>query len=125
MVCQTLPKPKLPIVDFTKENRNSGSWLLACKDARDSLEEFGCFIAIYDKISLELSNEVFLSLKELFDLPLETKIQNTSHLPYCGYIGQIPVIPYYEGLDVENGTSLDPIQSFTNLMWPCGNDHFW
>ncbi|KAM7508813.1 hypothetical protein LguiA_019266 [Lonicera macranthoides] len=124
MVCQTLPK--LPIVDFTKENWKPGSssWLLACKDVRQGLEELGCFVAIYDNVSLELDNEVLLSLKELFDLPLETKMQNSSHLPFCGYIGQIPVIPYYEGLDVENGTSLEPIQSFTNLMWPNGNDHF-
>ncbi|KAL6334385.1 hypothetical protein AAG906_014787 [Vitis piasezkii] len=42
---------KIPVVDFSKENLNPGSssWSATCKDVLLALEEFGCFIAVYDK----------------------------------------------------------------------------
>ncbi|KAM7508814.1 hypothetical protein LguiA_019267 [Lonicera macranthoides] len=120
--------PKIPIIDFTKENMDqegSSSWILACKEVRQALEDFGCFVVIYDKVSQELSNEVFLSLKELFDLPMETKTQYTGDMPVHGYLGKIPRLPHFESMGIENGTKLEVIQDLTNLMWPNGNEHFW
>ncbi|XP_059644765.1 probable 2-oxoglutarate-dependent dioxygenase AOP1 [Cornus florida] len=117
---------KLPIIDFTKENLKPGtsSWLTARHAVTHALEEYGCFIAIYDKISSELHDAVFRSLEQLFDLPTATKVQNKSSKPLYGYVGQIPIIPLYESLGIDYPNTPQGIQSFTNVMWPHGNDAF-
>ncbi|KAA8515883.1 hypothetical protein F0562_019062 [Nyssa sinensis] len=117
---------KFPIVDFSSENLKPGtsSWIAASNDVRHALEEYGCFVAVYNKVSLELGDAIFGALKELFDLPTETKVQKTSDKPYFDYVGKDPNIPLYEGLGIDNAASLEGTQSFTNVMWPHGNDHF-
>ncbi|KAA8541854.1 hypothetical protein F0562_023006 [Nyssa sinensis] len=121
------PTPhKLPIIDFTKEKLEPGSesWLKACKDATLALEEYGCFVAEYDKVPLALHDAVFKSLEELFDLPTATKIQNKSSKPLYGYVGQIPIVPLYESLGIDYANTHVGLQSFTKVMWPNGNDCF-
>lgn len=118
---------KLPVLDFTKETLKPGTscWLKACTDVRQALEEYGCFTVEYKKLSPELRNKVFDSMKELFDLPTETKMKNKYQKPMNGYVGQIPKIPLHESLGIDNATSLQATLDFTNLMWPNGNHHFW
>ncbi|KAA8541852.1 hypothetical protein F0562_023004 [Nyssa sinensis] len=123
----SLTQPKLPVIDFSKENLkpNTNSWLSTRNNVVEALQEYGCFIAKYDhKVSLELHNAIFRASEELFDLPTEIKVQNTSNTPSHGYVGQEPVIPLYEGLGIENATTVEGAQKFTNLMWPSGNDFF-
>ncbi|RVW28963.1 putative 2-oxoglutarate-dependent dioxygenase AOP1.2 [Vitis vinifera] len=117
---------KIPVVDFSKENLNPGSssWSATCKDVLLALEEFGCFIAVYDKVPSELQNKLFSALEELFNLPTETKMQNAHNKPYHGYVGQHSQLPLHESIGIDNATTLEGIQSFANLMWPAGNDHF-
>lgn len=117
---------KLPIVDFTKKNFEPGSssWSETCTDVRNALEEYGCFVAVYDKVSLELNDAIFSALNELFDLPTEIKVQNKSSKPLYGYVGQIPFIPLYESMGIDFANTLEGIQNFTNVMWPNGNDGF-
>ncbi|KAI8024660.1 putative 2-oxoglutarate-dependent dioxygenase AOP1.2 [Camellia lanceoleosa] len=124
MVSQT--KPKIPKIDFTKENLKQGtsSWIETSNEVKCALEEYGCFVAVYDRVSMELYNEVFESLGELFDLPKEIKVKNTCDKPYLGYVGDEPIIPLYEGFGIDDAPTLEAAQSFTNLMWPNGNDHF-
>ncbi|KAL2516553.1 2-oxoglutarate (2OG) and Fe(II)-dependent oxygenase superfamily protein [Forsythia ovata] len=114
---------KLPIIDFTNENLKPGtaSWSKTCKEVISALEEYGCFVASYDKISLELSDGVFHALEELFNLPTEIKVQNRSTKPLYGYVGQIPFIPLYESMGIDDANTLQGIQSFTKVMWPNGN----
>ncbi|GFZ04110.1 2-oxoglutarate (2OG) and Fe(II)-dependent oxygenase superfamily protein [Actinidia rufa] len=71
----SLTLPNLLVVDFTKENMKPGSsdWTLACKNIKHALEQHGCFVALYDKVSSELHKAVFNAADELFDLPTETK----------------------------------------------------
>ncbi|KAJ4838234.1 hypothetical protein Tsubulata_050906 [Turnera subulata] len=118
--------PKLPVLDFTQENLapGSSSWLKACSDVRQALEEYGCFILKYNKIPLQLIEAVFGVSKELFDLPTETKMQNRYDIPLTGYVGQIPKLPLHESMGIDNVTSLQATQAFTNLMWPNGNVRF-
>ncbi|XP_059311110.1 probable 2-oxoglutarate-dependent dioxygenase AOP1 [Lycium ferocissimum] len=115
---------KLPIIDFTKENLEPGtnSWSKTRKEAVCALEEYGCFVALYDQISLKIHNDVFQSLGKLFDLPTQTKVQNKSSKPLYGYVGQIPFIPLYESMGIDNANTLEGIQNFTNFMWPNGNN---
>ncbi|XP_024980025.1 probable 2-oxoglutarate-dependent dioxygenase AOP1 [Cynara cardunculus var. scolymus] len=122
----SLKFPKLLVVDFTNENLkpSSSSWSSTCNDIRVALENHGCFIALYDGVSSNLQESVFLAADELFDLPIETKIKNIVAKPYHGYVGQMPIVPLHEGLGIDYATDLSGAQSFTDLMWPNGNHSF-
>ncbi|CAL5401291.1 unnamed protein product [Camellia sinensis] len=117
---------KLPTVEFTGENLKPGksSWIATCHEVRRALEEYGCFVAVYERVDLELDEAIFSELEELFDLPTETKVQNTSDVPYFGYVGQLPDIPLYESMGISDPQTLQGTQTFTKLMWPAGNDKF-
>lgn len=123
----SLTLPELVVVDFNKEEMkpNSSSWLSSCKDIRKAFENHGCFIALYNKISPQLHNSIFKAADELFDLPTHVKIQNIVEKPYHGYVGQMPIVPLHEGLGIDYATTIHGVQSFTNIMWPNGNDSFW
>lgn len=127
MVVKSLPK--IPTIDFSEGNLKPGtsSWFSVCNDVRRALEEYGCFVALYDKISQQHRTSMFSELKELFDLPTEIKMKNVSDKPYFGYIGNHPSIPpLHESLGIENATTLEGVESFTNIIWPKrGNNHFW
>ncbi|KAL7099784.1 hypothetical protein ACP275_09G107400 [Erythranthe tilingii] len=122
----SLTMPELLVVDFTKEEMKPGSisWSKSCKEIRTALENHGCFVALYDKISTHLHKSIFKAADELFDLPTEVKIQNKNEKPYHGYVGQMPIVPLHEGLGIDYSTTLEGAQGFTNLMWPNGNDSF-
>ncbi|KAL5824964.1 hypothetical protein ACOSQ3_021027 [Xanthoceras sorbifolium] len=118
--------PKLPVLDFSKAELKPGTtyWLKTCNDVRQALEEYGCFIIECNTVSSEFRSEVFGALMELFDLPTETKMKNIYEKPLNGYVGQIPKLPLHESLGIDNATSLEATQSFTNIMWSDGNHTF-
>ncbi|XP_076916667.1 putative 2-oxoglutarate-dependent dioxygenase AOP1 [Bidens hawaiensis] len=112
---------RLPIIDLSeinKQNRGTLVWDTTKSHVFKALQEFGCFEAVFNGISLDLRNLLFSSLKHLFDLPLETKVRNVTEKLYNGYIGQAKKVPIFESLGIE-----DP-ESFANLMWPQGNTEF-
>ncbi|OWM78223.1 probable 2-oxoglutarate-dependent dioxygenase AOP1 [Punica granatum] len=117
---------RVPIVDFTKEDVKPGTdaWLSAAKQLCIALEEFGCFVALYDKLPQELDDAIFRASDELFDLPVEVKSKNINDKPYHGYVGQIPIIPLHEGLGIDYVTNREEVRKFTELMWSDGNDRF-
>ncbi|XVF26866.1 hypothetical protein REPUB_Repub14bG0056500 [Reevesia pubescens] len=117
---------KLPVIDIFNENLEPGTdcWISKCKEVQRAFEVYGCFLATFDKVSLQLQDEVFHSLKELFDLPIENKVLNTSDKPYFGYFKH-PSIPLSESMGIDNPTILEGTQNFTNLMRPNGNKTFW
>lgn len=118
---------KLPVLDFTKDNLkpNTESWSSTCKNVRQALEEYGCFIVKYHKFTSEHRAAVFSAMENLFDLPTQMKMKNKyDEKPLNGYVGQIPKLPLHEGMGIDNATSLEATHNFTNLMWPNGNNHF-
>lgn len=125
---------RIPVIEFTGGKLkaiaaaggggDSVSWLKTSQEVVRALEEYGCFNAVYDGVSVELHESIFGVSEELFDLPVETKVLNTSTTPSHGYVGQVPLIPLYEGLGIENATTLPAVDQFTHLMWPCGNRRF-
>ncbi|KAL2326023.1 hypothetical protein Fmac_025081 [Flemingia macrophylla] len=120
-------KPMLPVIDFCMEDLKPGtdSWLSKCRSVRQAFEEHGCFVAVYDKASVDLQNGVFGSMKELFDLPSETKRRNIYEgMPLKSYVGQIPKIPLHQSMGIDEGTTAEGIQNFAQKMWPTGNDQF-
>ncbi|CAI9089983.1 OLC1v1024643C1 [Oldenlandia corymbosa var. corymbosa] len=67
------------------------------------------------------SASVFKALKDAFDLPEEAKKKNVYDSPFYGYRAG----PLIEMLGVFDAThDVEPIQSFTNLMWPSRNQSF-
>lgn len=117
---------KLPVLNFSKDTLKPGTeyWELARKEVQRAFEEYGCFVVSYDVISSEFRNAMFGALKELFDLPTETKMKNKYEKPLNGYVGQNPVVPLHESMGIDNATSKEGTQFFTNVMWPEGNDQF-
>ncbi|XP_047324742.1 probable 2-oxoglutarate-dependent dioxygenase AOP1 [Impatiens glandulifera] len=123
----SLTKLEIPYIDFSKDGAlvpGTDSWALIRDQTVRALEEFGCFVANYSRVSSDLHNDIFQASKQLFDLPRETRMKNTSTTPSHGYVGQVPLIPLYEGLGIEDSTLLEAAQDFTRLMWPDGNQFF-
>ncbi|KAI3669342.1 hypothetical protein L6452_40575 [Arctium lappa] len=120
----SVSQPKLPIINMDDLKPESESWILRCHKVTHALEEYGCFMAIYEAVSKDLNKDVFDSVKTLFELPTETKINNTSDTPVFGYLGATHTRPLFESMGIENVTSLDHVQHFANLMWPSRNHHF-
>lgn len=117
---------ELPTIHFSEKNLETGSssWLSTSKEVVLALEQFGSFIATYSNFSPQLHEAIFEASEELFDLPTHVKIQNTSETPSHGYVGQEPIIPLYEGLGIEDSTTEEGVEKFTNLLWPSGNNSF-
>jgi isopenicillin N synthase-like dioxygenase len=123
-----LKTTKVPILDLTSQQElkpNTSTWRSVSREACEALEEYGCFLAVYDGVTQQLDDSIFAAAEELFDLPTETKKKNVNEKPYHGYVGQMPVIPLHEGLGVDYVTNKEIAQRFTHLMWPQGNDRFW
>ncbi|GMJ06815.1 hypothetical protein like AT1G52800 [Hibiscus trionum] len=117
---------KLPVIEFSEENLKPGSsaWASACIEVRRALEEYGCFEAEFEKMPRRIHDAAFAGAEELFRLPTEVKMRNTSTKPYFEYFGQYKTLPLYESMAIDHPTSLDAATNFTNLMWPAGNDRF-
>ncbi|EYU21585.1 hypothetical protein ABFS82_09G097700 [Erythranthe guttata] len=117
---------KLDVIEFSDKNLKPGteSWSKTCNEVVSALEKYGCFVASYDKLTQETHTTVFKALEELFDLPTQTKVQNKSTKPLYGYVGQIPFIPLYESMGIDNADTLQGIQNFAKVMWPNGYNDF-
>ncbi|XP_027367731.1 probable 2-oxoglutarate-dependent dioxygenase AOP1 [Abrus precatorius] len=115
----------LPVVDFNDENLKPGSeaWHSACDVVRTALEDHGCYIARY-QIDEELRNSVISAMDQVFELPLETRKQETSDKPFHSYLGQIPTVPLYESVGIEDPLTISGCKKFEHIMWPQGNDRF-
>ncbi|CDP12471.1 unnamed protein product [Coffea canephora] len=116
----------LPVIDFTGKTSNSAftSWVSTRDEVVRALEEYGCFIAIYDKVPLELRQDILHASENLFNLPTETKVLNTSDSPAHGYVGGEPTVPLFESFGIENATTFEGVHKFTNVIWPSGNNNF-
>ncbi|KDP37380.1 hypothetical protein JCGZ_06834 [Jatropha curcas] len=123
----SLSNSKLPVIDFSSENLESAGtsgWVSKCKDILKALEEYGCFVAVYNNVPLQLHVDLFNVLEELFDLPLETKRKNVSDIPFTGYVEIEPTRPFYESMGISHVEMLEGNKDFTKTMWPKGNDNF-
>ncbi|XP_057735255.1 probable 2-oxoglutarate-dependent dioxygenase AOP1 [Arachis stenosperma] len=117
---------QVPIINFSDENLKprTENWDSACQVIKEALEDHGCFYALSYKVPMELNNKVFGLMEELFDLPLETKMQKISDKPYHGYYGPHPSVPLYESLGIPDPLTMENVQHFTKVMWPQGYHHF-
>ncbi|XP_039118782.1 probable 2-oxoglutarate-dependent dioxygenase AOP1 [Dioscorea cayenensis subsp. rotundata] len=101
---------------------------LECQKVQKALETHGFFLVKYhddqeqEQDECSLLHETFSSLNQLFNLPRETKLKNSSLPPYYTYFRTT----VYETLAVVNSfSSSGQLLSFTQLMWPHGNQKFY
>ncbi|KAI3949244.1 hypothetical protein MKW92_021999 [Papaver armeniacum] len=95
----------IPCIDFSKDPKDlvegSEGWKKLCIQVREACANYG-------------------GLKELFDLPDETKMKNSGSVHH-GYLGKFEGQPLYESLGIHNSPIFEQSQAFTDLMWPDGN----
>ncbi|OMP00180.1 Oxoglutarate/iron-dependent dioxygenase [Corchorus olitorius] len=117
---------KLPVIDFTKQELKPGSveWDSVKGQVLQALQDYGCFEASFEKIPTELREAIFVAVKELFDLPLQTKIRNVSKKPFHGYVGQYPQVPLFESMGFDDADIIENVEAQTSKMWPQGNTDF-
>ncbi|KAJ0623810.1 putative oxoglutarate/iron-dependent dioxygenase, non-heme dioxygenase domain-containing protein [Helianthus annuus] len=122
----SLPRCKLPVIDFSVKNLNPGSdsWTKTCGEVTRALEEYGCFIASYDQVSQELHDAAFVASQAVHNLPVEAKVRNTLDAQGYGFVAQPANMPLYVRLSIENATTAQGVEGFAKLMWPNGNDTF-
>ncbi|KAI3854162.1 hypothetical protein MKW92_029404 [Papaver armeniacum] len=115
---------KVPCLDLTEGfEEGSQGWKKLCQQVRQASEEYGCFQVLYTKaVPLEQHEDMFMKMKELFDVPLELKKKNKNPKPYDGYIGRTQKNPYIESMGIEHAENSDQVRDFTNLMWPAGGN---
>ncbi|OMO52411.1 Oxoglutarate/iron-dependent dioxygenase [Corchorus capsularis] len=117
---------QIPVIEFTKDMvRGTDGWQSLCKRVREACESFGCFEVVYDKISSHLRDETFSLIKELCNLPVQTKRKNFTSKPLHGYYepgGEF--LPFYESFGIDDASNCNSVRSFADLMWPTGHDHF-
>lgn len=118
---------KLPIIDLNEQNFTPGtdSWVSTSYLVRSALESHGCFLAKFNKISSDLQHKIFNLSEDLFQLPTEIKVQNTSNILGFGYGTNFSFMPLVEYFGIENAATVEATKEFTNQMYPAGNDIFW
>ncbi|KAF7804042.1 putative 2-oxoglutarate-dependent dioxygenase AOP1 [Senna tora] len=125
MGCET--KWELAVIDMSSEEMKAGSeaWISGCKTVRKAFEDEGGFVALYDKPGGEqLGDSFYSSMKQLFELPLESKQRETTDKPIIPYARGHPDIPLYETLAIYNPISKQHCEHYANVMWPQGNPTF-
>ncbi|CAF1702663.1 BnaC03g30370D [Brassica napus] len=107
---------QLPVIDFSDQCLTPGTskWDKVKTDVRKALEDYGCFEAFFDKVSVELDKSVFEAMEELFDLPTQTKERNVSSKPYHGYLSQ----NIYESFGIDDANLAEKVNEFTQQLWP-------
>ncbi|EOA22614.1 hypothetical protein CARUB_v10003282mg [Capsella rubella] len=107
---------QLPLIDFSDKTLKPGSskWDEVKIDVRKALEDYGCFEASFDKVSLELKKSVFEAVEELFKLPVQTRQRNVSSKPYHGYLSH----NLYQSFGIDDANVFDKVNDFTRQLWP-------
>ncbi|GAA0168240.1 oxygenase [Lithospermum erythrorhizon] len=118
---------RLPVIEFQKNDLipiGSHTWHQVKDQVHLALENYGCFEASFDAIPSELKSATLSGIEELFSLPLETKLKNTSKKPYHGYVGQYPMVPLYESMGFDDANILERVETIAHQFWPQGNPFF-
>ncbi|KAJ0987286.1 hypothetical protein J5N97_005642 [Dioscorea zingiberensis] len=118
--------PEIPKIDFSAPKLQPGTenWSEVRAKVMNALESYGCFEAVFPRVSPEARRTFLSSLEDLFALPVETKERNVSDIPYFGYFGRLPYLPLMEGIGIFNAGLPATVQDFCDLMWPQGNPNF-
>ncbi|KAI8031798.1 putative 2-oxoglutarate-dependent dioxygenase AOP1 [Camellia lanceoleosa] len=116
----------IPSISLTNEvlslDRQSEEWKAMTGKVRGACEAYGVFMLDYENIPLELQQILFKTTAEMFDLPMETKLQYKKPSPKDGgYALSNPYMPLNESIGVYGE---EEVRAFEKLMWPQGNPQF-
>ncbi|XP_020207078.1 probable 2-oxoglutarate-dependent dioxygenase AOP1 [Cajanus cajan] len=115
----------IPCLKFLGDfKEGSEEWKELSKKVREACERHGCFILINDMVPKGLRDDMFLCMKELFDLPEETKRKHISPKAYRSYNCDCPLVTLCQSFGIDDVPISDSAHAFTNLMWPRGNPSF-
>ncbi|KAG4167590.1 hypothetical protein ERO13_A13G206150v2 [Gossypium hirsutum] len=120
-------KIEFTVIEFRSADleRGTNGWHQLCKKVREACETFGCFEVVYDTISTDVREEMFMLMKELVEVSVERKQKNTSPLPYHGWIGPCAQVSLlYKGFGIGDVSNSDSVKDFAQLMWPEGHSRF-
>ncbi|KAI3411477.1 WRKY domain-containing protein, partial [Psidium guajava] len=124
----SIPTLKVPLVDLSELDGSKpgvGRWVSLQSQVRQALEEFGCFEALYNKMTPQLHDDVSRELKELFELPADVKRRFVvPDKPFHGYLADHPLLPLHEAFGKEYAHNSDSVKRLADLMWPEGNTRF-
>ncbi|XP_030464479.1 probable 2-oxoglutarate-dependent dioxygenase AOP1 [Syzygium oleosum] len=117
---------KLPFIDCSSPWLEPGTaeWTTVRDEVKQALETYGCFEARFEKVPVELQESMLGSVREVFDLPLQTKLRNVSRKPYHGYVGQYPMVPLYESIGIDDADMYEKVDGVTTTLWPEGYPNF-
>ncbi|KAI4379293.1 hypothetical protein MLD38_005611 [Melastoma candidum] len=117
---------KPPVIDFSEVvgKPRSAEWVTAREQVRDALIKYGCFEATFDGVPMDTRKALLGSLKELFDLPLETKLRNSSDKPFCGYNGPSHRAPLNESIGIDDADVYNKVDGISMTNWQEGNPEF-
>ncbi|KDP37165.1 hypothetical protein JCGZ_06221 [Jatropha curcas] len=115
----------VPEIDLSNLKPMTPEWDSARSQIWKAVEEFGCFRVVFNKIPQNLPNSILNELKELFDLPLETK-KLTNHITdlYGGYVGKSLFGPLYESIGFDDPFMLEKVEKLINAILPPGKPEF-
>ncbi|XVE98545.1 hypothetical protein REPUB_Repub03eG0115100 [Reevesia pubescens] len=122
--------PRIPIIELTIKSKDLGrgtdGWKSLCQRVREACENYGCFEVVYDKISSNLRAGTFSLIRELINLPFETKRKNINPKPLHGYYEPgSDLLPFYESFGIEDASNCNFVKSFLELMWTQGHDQYF
>ncbi|KAG6425971.1 hypothetical protein SASPL_110183 [Salvia splendens] len=112
---------KIPLIDLSNLGENDSTrWESTKIQIREALQEYGCFEATFNNIiPLELRKSVGDGIRQLFDLPLATKLLNKNpQIPLHSYVGRNDSNTLVESIAIDGALSPHEVDTFTNLMWP-------
>lgn len=112
--------PQLPLICLSDQTLKPGSskWVKVRSDVRKALENYGCFEAQCDQVSMELQESLLEAMEELFALPTETKKRNVCPAPFVGYLTHNNLS---ESFGIKDPYILENAHEFTQQLWPEGN----
>ncbi|KAF3656295.1 putative 2-oxoglutarate-dependent dioxygenase AOP1.2-like [Capsicum annuum] len=117
-------KVEIPTIDFCNHQDlkpNTQLWESTKIKVFEALKEFGCFVAIYDKVSNDIKEAMFDTLKEVCDLPL-SKLKEYREKPYHIHDKQIPSLPIHNSVRSADLLLPNSAETFANTFWPDGKE---
>ncbi|KAM3397761.1 hypothetical protein P3S68_001274 [Capsicum galapagoense] len=117
-------KVEIPTIDFCNHQDlkpNTQLWESTKIKVFEALKEFGCFVAIYDKVPNDIKEAMFDTLKEVCDLPL-SKLKEYREKPYHIHDKQIPSLPIHNSVRSADLLLPNSAETFANTFWPDGKE---
>lgn len=108
---------QVPCIHFSHHHHHNE--IEKCNEVREALESHGCFLLLIedDNQIVKMKTQMLRGMKELFDLPQETKNKYVNPRPYQSYSTN----NLLESFGIDTHPLHLSFQDFTHLLWPHPN----